>query len=152
MTKPIDNIEDFVARAAAAKAKMPADSLTRERLIAAMNEKYCWLDDEKTIFDLQYFVARKREQVDADMGHLFATEIIDERKKTITALQAWLTSPHRLRYAGRKFMPGQEQIATEFKGKHLGGTYVNLWRGWGCPPAKGDVQPLLNLIARLCRL
>jgi hypothetical protein len=27
---------------------------------------------------------------------------------------------------------------------------VNLWRGWGCLPIKGNVQPFLNLIARLC--
>ena len=41
-------------------------------------------------------------------------------------------------------------FATEFKGKPLGGTFVNLWRGWGCEPIKGNVSPFLNLIARLC--
>jgi hypothetical protein len=46
-----------------------------------MNEKFCWLDDEKVIFDLQYFVTRKREQVDADMAYLSAVEFADGKKK-----------------------------------------------------------------------
>jgi hypothetical protein len=61
-----------------------------------------------------------------------------------------MTSKDRLVYSGRKFLPGQGPFATEFKGKPLGGTFVNLWRGWGCEPVKGDVSPFINLVKRLC--
>jgi hypothetical protein len=63
----------------------PRHGPTREQLVAAMNEKYCWLDDEKAIFDLQYFVTRKREQVIIDMALLSAVEFLNGREKTVSA-------------------------------------------------------------------
>ena len=75
------------------------------------------------------------------MAYLSAVEFADGRRKTITAPQAWMKSEDRLVYSGRKFLPGgQVPFATEFKGKPLGGTFVNLWRGWGCEPIRATFR------------
>lgn len=128
------------------------ENRSRDQAVALMNERYAWLDDEHVIFDIRHFVTRKREQADLDTAHMFFVEGIDGRKKTVTAINAWLTSPDRRRYAGRKFLPGVKEQFTDcdWNGQPLGGTYVNLWRGWGCEPVEGSVRPFLELIARLC--
>src|SRR3981081_33090 len=41
-------------------------------------------------------------------------------------------------------------VDVDIKGRPLGGTYINLWQGWGCEPEKGDVAPLEKLIRHLC--
>jgi hypothetical protein len=141
------NIADFVE----ACASGPSPSRTREDLVILMNEKYCWLDEEKAIFDLQYYVTRKLDQVQTDMSAHFIYVTVDGKKKPVTAVQAWLSSPDRLQYAGRRFKPGQGAfVDQDIKGRPLGGTYVNLWRGWGCEPVKGDVEPFKTLVSRLC--
>jgi putative DNA primase/helicase len=109
------------------------------------HEKYCWLDDEKAIFDLQYYVTLKLDQVRLDMASHFIIITVDDKKKPVTAVQAWLSSPDRLSYAGRRFKPGQPAFVDQD-----GETYINLWRGWGCEPVKGNVEPFTKLIERLC--
>jgi hypothetical protein len=92
-------------------------SFTREQLVSAMNEKYCWLDDEKAIFDLQNFVTRKRDQVHLDMSNLFAIEEVEGKEKVVSAFSAWSTSPERLHYAGRRFSAGLRRQECHLPGR-----------------------------------
>jgi hypothetical protein len=130
---------------------------TREDLVAEMNEQYCWLEDEHIIFDLRHYVMRNESSVRAATAHMFTREKVKasdgrERAVTVTAYGAWLSSPDRKRYSGRKLLPGvKEQFSDhDWLGRPLGGTYVNLWRGFGCEPIAGSVLPFKRLVIRLC--
>ena len=118
-----------------------------EQIVDVLNERYIWLNDEQEIFDLKYLTTRKREQVRDDTAHL-ATK---RGEKRVSGYDLWRCSPRKRRVAGRKFLPGQGQfVDVDIKGRPLGGTYINLWQGWGCEPEKGDVAPLEKLIRHLC--
>jgi hypothetical protein len=118
-----------------------------EALVDKLNEQYAGLNDECVIFDLVHMTTRKKDQV-ADAT---ASLGVFRDGKWVPAFTLWRSSKNRRGYAGRKFAPGKAKFIThDIKGKELGGTYVNIWQGWGCTPIKGDVAPLKKLISRLC--
>lgn len=59
------------------------------------------------------------------------------------AAEEWLAWPYRARVRGVTYLPGQPQVTDE-------GDY-NLWRGGGVAPARGDVGPWEDLLARMFR-
>jgi hypothetical protein len=82
--------------------------------------------------------------------HAFSTRVYNEvvqqkdgGKKFAekSAAKEWLKWPYRAEVERATYAPGQPRIT---KGREL-----NTWRGWGCEPKTGDVDPWRTLIAHL---
>lgn len=59
----------------------------------------------------------------------------------VNAAGAWLRWPLRNQYARLTYAPGSEALTAEGA--------LNVWRGWGVKPIRGDVSPFLKLVDHL---
>lgn len=64
-----------------------------------------------------------------------------EKPKKVGAASAWLEWNHRATVKRITFAPGEPQITKDL--------CLNVWKGWGATPEKGDVTPWNALLAHL---
>jgi hypothetical protein len=76
----------------------------------------------KDSFLLRYSNRRVRIEVRSPNG--------DAQTVWMPLAQWWLGQKGRRQYRGITFLPGGPEV--------VGGVLLNLWRGWGCEPKKGD--------------
>jgi hypothetical protein len=80
---------------------------------------------------------------DVNYAH-FTAEIEDgERTRQVNVPKLWLSDPRRVEVQSLEYSPGRDRLI-----RGPGGLpNLNLWRGMGCEPEPGDVDPWLELLA-----
>jgi hypothetical protein len=119
---------------------------TRANLLAEMNKKYSIVRDGSKVNVLMFDVHTKKigrhehtRQIATFLSffdfrnlHSHRTVFVRDAKNKIHAIPLgdwWLKNPKRKQYAGIVFEPG---------GKEVIGNRLNLWKGFGVAPIKGD--------------
>lgn len=64
-----------------------------------------------------------------------------DKPKKVGAASAWLEWNHRATVKRLTFAPGEPHITKDL--------CLNVWKGWGAEPQKGDVKPWLTLLGHL---
>jgi hypothetical protein len=112
-----------------------------ELLKLKLNTKVCIVRSIKKVVDLDNGTIMSRaEFTDVNYADYVARE--EDGKGGIRAVNVpklWLTDPRRNVVNDLDYMPGQPQVADN---------KLNLWKGMGCDPAKGDVTRWLDLVHR----
>lgn len=82
----------------------------------------------------------KGEFTDMNYAHYMAWMERGEAEVQVNVPKLWLNWPGRRSVERMEYTPGGELL--------VDGEYLNLWRGMGVEPEKGDVQPWLGLLER----
>ena len=64
----------------------------------------------------------------------------DEGKK-VPVINQWLQWENRMEHQRLTYKPGQPRVTTENE--------LNMWKGWGCEPEKGNVKLFLNAVNQI---
>ena len=107
-----------------------------------LNEEVVYVEDPGLVLKLENL---QRLAPRAFVEHAYAprtyTEIVASGAGTRTveksAPKEWLKWPLRSSVRRATYLPGQPRIT---------GGELNVWRGWGCEPKKGDVKPWKQLL------
>jgi hypothetical protein len=114
-------------------------------VLGEFNERYAWMRHPSGILDLEDNVLLNRrdwlegEVVDRKMLIKVAEgKSGKETDKVVPMGREWMEWPHRRKYKGWEFVPGQDTDLPNGK--------RNLWLGWGCDSCQGDVTYLYELL------
>ena len=120
---------------------------TRESFTAAaelwkMNKKFVKVRFPNVVLDRHDNALLKPPEFTAHYDNRTTPELLlnkagDMSYKQVPLASRWLSWPQRAEVMSITYAPGQQEYSE--------GT-LNLWKGWGCQPAKGDVKPFLALL------
>lgn len=148
-------LDDFLVHAGPSAVEMfrtllhDAEPLGLTRPLWSLNDKYVYAQNPGLIVDQQ---TRFKASPGSFKEHLEATLNYQERRlnqdgtisfKAVSAAAAWLRWPLRREVNKLTYQPGQPRFITN------PAPLYNIWPGWGVEPAKGDVQPFLDLVDHL---
>lgn len=117
------------------------------------NEKYVYVRNPGLVMNVhtgyKTSPASFKEHLEAPtMSHVY--ELDDEGRakvKAVSAAAAWLKWPLRRQAESMTYAPGKPRVLPPEDGHSF--ERFNLWPGWGCQPAKGDVSMFLQLLDHL---
>ena len=111
-----------------------------------LNEEVVYVRDPGLILRLDNL---QRMSPRAFIDHAYATrtyiEIIDTgksvKKERKSAPKEWIMWPSRAEVPCITYAPGEERVTAKRE--------LNIWPGWGCEPAEGDITPWKELLDHL---
>jgi hypothetical protein len=104
--------------------------------LRAMNNRVVLVENLSRIVEIDSGTMMKRgDFTDVNYAHI-TVEIGDEGKRT-NFPRLWLTDERRRTVHELKYAPGEEKVTDSF---------LNLWKGMGVEPERGDVGPWLRLL------
>ncbi len=102
-----------------------------------LNARYAWVKKVKKIWRFEFC-----DFIDVrDFRNELANQFIMKEKEAIPAAVFWLQSPSRRQHNNVAYEPGSPAITQQDE--------INLWQGWGCEPAVGDMKPFFDLLNHL---
>ena len=118
--------------------------ITEAKKFWALNNEYVVVRDRALIVNLKTFNKSSLEafsKVNQNM-HYHAYKLLENGEVSLSPANVateWLKWPMRNSVIDVTYLPGKG-LYTE------GRDAVNLWRGWGCKPLKGDIKPFITLL------
>jgi hypothetical protein len=122
-----------------------AEHITLSRPLWALNREVIYVEDPGLI--VVESTGQKMGPPQFKEHSKWSTESVAEKSvnkngdivtKKVSAAPVWIRWPMRRSATGITYAPGLPKITD-------GGEY-NQWKGWGCQPKKGDIQPFLALM------
>ena len=111
-----------------------------------MNEQYCFVGSLNCIYDIRndrlippMAIANNFARIDYQHQQYIGNGAFKIKKMNIG--REWLEWPLCNYALDLTYDPAGEQYIEK-----EGERFVNIWTGWGCEPAKGDVKPFLDLV------
>lgn len=112
-----------------------------QQLMLELNTQVCVVRELGRIAD-QITGDLMTRQVFTDVNYAHYTAEVEER--TVNIPRLWLSDAQRVEVQSLEYYPGLGRLVPNERG---GLPNLNLWRGMGCEPEPGDVEPWLELLA-----
>jgi hypothetical protein len=116
----------------------PVDIGDIERLKTQLNSEVCVVTSLGRIAMQENGALMNRNSfVDVNYAHYVAKVEKDDTIKIVNVPKLWLSDERRTTVTRIDYMPGKPRIHDDA---------LNLWKGMGCNPAAGEVQPFFELL------
>jgi hypothetical protein len=135
-------LDDYLKkRSAESFLKLKEEEFKESAELWKLSEEIAAVNDPNAVWE---FAARRFLRSHQDFKNRYGDRIIRKLKangdgfKEVSAIEEWQKWKHKRRYKTITYRPGEDEIVDDC---------INTWPGWGCEPKKGDVKPVIELLA-----
>lgn len=145
---PLDSkkagIDDFIVARGAKEFKEIINNAKDDELAVAlweMNARYVLITGPDVLLDEDHKTQLNPHKAKRSaLANVWAKRIDGDKVKDVLVINEWLGWPHRRDLRQFTYAPGQPSVV---------GDEYNLWPGWGCEPASGDIGPWVAMLDHL---
>ena len=120
------------------------------RALHEFNERFVFIREasrvyepvQRGFYDAQKFMATAFANAVHNCATMTGTKLKLEKRQTA---RDWITWPHRRTVQRVTYAPGNDALIIPVGSSNE----LNLWRGWGCSPKRGDLKPWKRLFEHL---
>lgn len=116
-----------------------ADQTPATHPLIDLNAQYAWVCQQKQIYRFRYsdFIDPRLFKIALANRPPVLVDAGANSTKSVALADMWLRWPDRRQHQDIVYEPGKDAIFKDC---------VNIWRGWGCEPAEGDIGPWKQLL------
>ena len=134
-------LDDYLlTRSAEAFIKLRSEPYKESEALYTLNERCAFVESMAAVYD---FHAKRFYKTRSELLYAFSDLIYlapkadDSGFKEMNGADQWLKWKSKRKYFDVTYQPGEDEVVD---GK------INLWRGWGIEPKKGNVKPFHDLL------